>query len=128
MARRVAGMVNGLFGVALLALIVTTTVAGCCRLHAPAPPLQNPPKTTTADDPRTVTDEDRLAAMMSVHAHAYHKAGYLRFTAEELDLPSLRRTVAILTHDRDPFAASRRRRAIAQLAAYGGDDADFVRA
>ena len=60
-----------------------------------------------------------LAAMMSVHARAYHRAGYLPFTAEELDLPSFRRIVAILTEDRDPFAASRRRRAIAQLAGSG---------
>lgn len=113
-APRVAKDVLRVERVALLALILA---AGCYRLPASPRPVPN--------DPRTVTAEDEIAAMMSVHARAYHRAGYLPVTAEFLDLPSLARTVATLEDSRDMFASSRRRRAVAQLAAYGDGDGDF---
>src|SRR5215470_2782327 len=109
-----AGAVTGArrrIGVGLVALVVATGM-GCAECH----PRRAPPP----NNPATITAEDRFTAMMSVHAYAYHRAGILPLSADELDLPSLRRIVAVLTEDRDPFATSRRRRAVAQLAAYAG--------
>ena len=124
-AIRAARRPTGWGVVELLALVAMTMAPGCCFQHAP-PPLHGVAR--DLDNPRTITDEDRLTAMMSVHAHAYHKIGRMpaSVTPEYLDLPSLDRIVAILTADRDPFANSRRYRAVAQLAAYGGNDKRFL--
>jgi hypothetical protein len=96
---------------ALVLLIALATALGGCSA-----PLRRP-SVPVADG---VTNEQRIAAMLSIHAHA-------RWPDDNFDgaqfLP-LRKAVDILKRDRGMAAASRRRRAIAKLAAYspGNDD------
>jgi hypothetical protein len=69
--------------------------------------------------------QERVAAMLSVRAHAYAAVGQLPAgeTPQTLGLPPIRNAARTLLGDCDPLAPSRRRRAAALLAAYGGDTA-----
>ena len=94
---------------ALVIVLAAGTGACSARLHsAPAPPAEG------------MTNEQRVAAMLSVHAHA-------RWPDENFDglriLP-LQQAVDILKRDRGMAADSRRRRAIAKLLAYAPGSAD----
>jgi len=83
------------------------------------------PATTTAN---SVTPEQRTAAMLSVHAAAYHHAKILKPTTQELQLPTLSAAVTTLAADGDVLAPSRRRRAVAKLAAYAKGDPELTTA
>jgi hypothetical protein len=62
------------------------------------------------------SDRARIAAMLSIHAHAFWPD---RSWPAELGLPSLDDAVSVLVKDEDRVAPSRRRRAVARLSAYG---------
>jgi hypothetical protein len=62
-----------------------------------------------------IDDSDRLAAMLSIHAHAWWPDADER-KAQVIDLDD---SVAILQRDVAPAASSRRRRAVAKLATHG---------
>jgi hypothetical protein len=117
MTRRVTTIGLGLAGVAL------AVVGSGCFLFPRFPRCR-----TGVVDAASITPEDRAAAMMSIHAHSYHKAGILPLSPERLKLPPLCRAVDILLQDPDTLAASRLRRAVSKLAAYGGNDPQFVAA
>ena len=68
----------------------------------------------------------RLAAMLSVHAHAYFASGHRApETMSHLHVQPLTEAVEVLRCDPSPGAWSRRRRAIAKLLAYGGIDSPY---
>jgi len=65
---------------------------------------------------QSISDSERVAAMLSIHANArFHDVG-----VSHAFIP-LAQAVSILRHDDGPAADSRRRRAVAKLAAYGLD-------
>jgi hypothetical protein len=68
-----------------------------------------------------VTNEQRIAAMLSIHAHARWPDGNF----DGLQFLPLRKAVELLMRDRGMAAASRRRRAIAKLAAYAPENEDI---
>lgn len=71
-----------------------------------------------------VSDADRFEAMVSVHAHArWPDRDFKGFPFMEF-----RRAISILETDTGPAADSRRRRAIAKLAAHGIERPEFQRA
>lgn len=91
-----------------LGAVVATLVAAC----GGGPPAHGP-----AGEPLPFTNEGRIAAMISIHARAFWPDQLP--PGIELRTASLDQAVALLKDDPDPFAVSRRRRAIAKLAAYG---------
>src|SRR5207245_643206 len=87
--------------------------SGCARRAGPRPP------STQAG----ITDQQRVRAMLSIHAHARWPDAKFK----TLPFLPLGDAVQILKSDRGPAADSRRRRAVAKLAAYGLGRDDFRR-
>jgi hypothetical protein len=93
---------------ALVAVLVTCT----CSPGADARPEEQA-TSTTAPGGRAVSNRDLIGAMLSIHANAYWRGAL----PESLHVPSLDGAVAVLKADRAFW--SLRRRAIAELMAYG---------
>jgi hypothetical protein len=76
----------------------------------------------------SIGKEQRMAAMLSVHAHAYAHVDALPsgITLASLGVVSLDDAQTTLLEDCDPVAPARRRRAAAKLAAYGKNAAPFT--
>jgi hypothetical protein len=104
-------MSTGRKGTWLLGAVAAALVAGCDG----GPPAPGP--AAAPEPPLAFTNEGRIDAMLSIHAFAFWPDGPPH--GVELKTVSLPRAVALLRDDPDPFAVSRRRRAIARLAAYG---------
>jgi hypothetical protein len=73
---------------------------------------ESPDRTTREGQ---VTNADRIAAMLSIHAYARWPD---RKFPQRVEVIELEQAVEILKRDRDRLAPSRRRRAVAKLAAY----------
>ncbi|HLK11650.1 MAG TPA: hypothetical protein VKW76_09730 [Candidatus Binatia bacterium] len=110
-------MTNARIVVSVVAFLAVGTIG--CRER----PCPKPPQTPTAG---RVSAGDRVAAMLSVHAYAYHGTGVLPrgVTIASLNVMRLARAVEILQTDSTAVAPARRRRAIAKLIAYGEHAAD----
>jgi hypothetical protein len=111
--------------IALVAATVCTLTVACCRASERVPRAAAAPRERAGGAAATpgggeITKAMRLAAMISVHAHArWGKPG--AFPADVHTIP-LDEAVRILRADRDPLAPSRLRRAVAKLAAYRLDE------
>ncbi len=101
---------------AVLPLLILLSVGP----SACSPPLHSSP----APVAEGVTNEQRIAAMLSIHAHARWPDGNF----DGLQILPLQKAVEILTRDRGMAADSRRRRAIAKLKAYAPGNEDARRA
>jgi hypothetical protein len=100
--------------IALVVATISMFTVACCRA------AERVPRAAAAADQGGVTKAKRLAAMISVHAHArWGKPA--AFPADVHTIP-LDEAVRILRADRDPLAPSRLRRAVAKLAAYRLDE------
>jgi hypothetical protein len=96
----------------MTAVIVGLAAAAVSRWPRTPAPTPRVPFAATAEP----TSGQRLDAMVSVRAHALWPDG--DFPAGFRPMP-LERAAALIRNDADPFAPSRRRRAIATLAGYG---------
>ncbi len=99
----------------LVLLTILTALSGGCSapLHHASVPV-----------PDGVTNEQRVAAMLSIHAYARWPDGNF----DGVQFLPLRKAVDILRRDRGMAADSRRRRAIAKLAAYAPENEDIRQA
>jgi hypothetical protein len=84
------------------------------------------PASCQAIPPNAFDKQGRLAAMLSVHAHAYFGARQALPAALPSGTMQIDAAALFLRCDRDGLSVSRRRRATAKLAAYGWETGEFV--
>jgi hypothetical protein len=99
-------------------IIVCLLAAGCRSTHPPAttPAPELAPASRPAESP--AENARRLAAMLSVHAYARWPKESFPPGFDVMPLPA---AAEYIRDDKGVLAPSRHRRAIAKLAAYGGD-------
>jgi hypothetical protein len=118
------------YGLALAATAMGAVASSGCVAHA-APPrnhgtrarVSSPTPAPAGGHPTAVSAGDQAKALNSVYAHAYHTAGVFpaeltRDALHENGIVPLADAVASLQRDQGAMATSRRRRAVAKLAAY----------
>lgn len=109
-------------GIGVLLAVALPAVATSWQV--PTTLLKFNPAACSAIPAAEFSKEGRLAAMLSVHAHAYFGAGAPPPTLSSMGM-ALTNASVLLRCDPDRMALSRRRRAIAKLAAYGWETGAF---
>lgn len=113
-----------LVGALRILLLLTAVLAAIAVIRWLTRPIV-PRECSIPPPPPAISSVERAGSMLSVHGHAYYEAGGILpqgVSPADMQLRPIESAVSVLVHDFDPAAQSRRRRAVAKLAAYGGEN------